>query len=105
MLKVVAPERLTAVMRTATYSWSGRSGVVLMVKTLVSWTPRLFQLLILSPTLTSMEELSPAWQPPSTAAAPRAAAEAPVTLRKVRREILFDIKLASLINGRNLFLR
>jgi len=26
-------------------------------------------------------------------------------LRKVRREILFDIKLASLINGRNLFLR
>ncbi len=40
-----------------------------------------------------------------SSSAPRAATEAPVTLRKVRREILFDIKLASLINGRNLFLR
>ena len=78
MLKVVAPERLTAVMRTATYSWSGRSGVVLMVKTLVSWTPRLFQLLTLSPTLTSMASLVLEPQPPSMAAAPRAAAEAPV---------------------------
>ena len=96
MLKVVAPERLTAVMRTATYSWSGRSGVVLMVKTLVSWTPRLFQLLTLSPTLTSMASLVLEPQPPSMAAAPRAAAEAPVHLRKVRREILLDMDVSLL---------
>ena len=35
-------------------------------------------------------------QPPSMAAAPRAAAEAPVHLRKVRREILLDMDVSLL---------
>ena len=95
MLNVTLEERLTAVTSTATYSWPGTSGAEVRVKTLVSWTPRLFQLLTLSPTLTSTEALELDWQPPSRAAVPRAAAEAPVHLRNVRREILLDMGNAS----------
>ena len=70
-----------------------------MENTLVSWTPRLFQLLILSPTLTSMEPLSLELQPPSRTEALRTAAEAPVHLRKVRREILLDMNVSLLKIG------
>ena len=42
------------------------------------------------------EDAAEAPQPPSMAAAPRAAAETPVHLRKVRREILLDMDVSLL---------